>query len=412
MITGPWTTRISEILAWSTDLAESLDRTEERTPQGDGIAGQSFQVTVALTDPAAIARYESTVAAGLSERVNIPVWCQAVPLTAPLASGSTAVAIDTTTGEFRAASNILIWQSSTVHEVVELDAVADAQVTLADPTTAAYAAGAWVMPCRSGWCLHASLRRHSGWALADLTLTVAIDDLAAAEGFTADLTHDGLMVLTEPSVLSGDSLASQSVPDVAIQGNASGSFAVVPRRPRDASTQSHRWMAVTPQACWTLRRMFQYLAGRFRSFLVPSWRQDLTVTRAVGMADVAIYVARRNWSAGWDPGGWRTRIGLRPVARSLSLTTTAGDPIVTTAGDPIVLAYEPPAIQVATVTSIDAINATEERLSLSAAAGWILDAGETLCWVDQCRLSSDEIRMEWVGPYRCSVDAGLTRTRS
>ena len=61
------------------------------------------------------------------------------------------------------------------------------------------------------------------------------------------------------------------------------------------------------------------------------------------------------------------------------------------------------------MTGITLVSDAEERIDLNPAPGVAFSPGETLCWVDRCRLASDEIDWQWDGIGKAAVETALIR---
>ncbi len=61
------------------------------------------------------------------------------------------------------------------------------------------------------------------------------------------------------------------------------------------------------------------------------------------------------------------------------------------------LAFRPPGASIIPrkVTAIDAVSETEEKITINTAPGVAFGPGSALCWIDLCRLTNDEVQIEW-----------------
>jgi len=385
-LVGRWTWPVRERLGFFTQILQSHDRTEQRIAHrcdssGNAIPTQSFGTQVAVWGEDGVAKLEAVLHGYLKDCWRVPIWPMAQAHTASLPAGSGSIAVDTRYCDYRADGYAIIWQGESDYEVVTVDSVADDALTLAANTTKGFVGHKWIMPCRLGWIVTAGpLQRFHGGALIDLEWEV--EDVAAVTGYTADLEYDGMTVLTEPAYWPGEAGEASHDPDITVIGGDTGPFEVISNSDYNEVVQSHVWHPQTMEACWKLRQFLHDKRGRQEAFLVPTFRGDFQLTRPVGAADTSIYVANRGYTANMGTNALRTYLAFRP----------AGSAFV-----------------VRKVTAVSAVNAAEEKIDLAAAPGVAAAMGQTLCWVDKCRLASDTITIDWHRRSACACTVQLAR---
>lgn len=381
-LTGRWTFPVVERLGFLTEIIPSHNRTEQRIAHrvdgsGNAVPTQSFSTQLFAAGEDGAGRLEHVLHGWLQKSWPVPIWPQAQMHTAALPAGSSAIAVDTRYCDYRAGGYAIIWQGEDDYEIVEIDSVADAALTLDGVTLASYTGAKWIMPCRIGWIAGVGqLQRYHGGALVDLTWEV--EDVAAVTGFTADLTYDSMTVLTEPAYWPGDCGEVSHDPDVAVIGGQTGPFEVIVNSTFNEVTQSHVWHPQTLQACWKLRQFLHAVKGRQTAFLVPTFRDDLVVTRPVGASDTSLYVAHRGITRNMNLNDLRTYLAFRPAGATIIPRKVSGMSVVSTA---------------------------EEKIDLDTAPGAAFGVGDALCWVDKCRLASDTVTFTWQhrGQLECST---------
>jgi len=376
---GRWTWPVTERLRFNTEILDSHDRTEQRIAHHLGFPRQAFTTQVFIDGDADYAAFEAVLHGWLSNTWPIPLGSQSTAHTAVLPAGSSAIAIDTRYADYRVGSYAMIWQSQELYEIVEVAGVADAALTLSMPTVRAYSGSPWIMPCRIGWCLGAGrVERYRDAALIDLTWEVDVVDLAAVTGFAAAMTYDGMTVLTDPAYWPSDHGELEHDPDAAVLDAGTGPFVVVRNADFNATIQGHIWHPRTMQACWRLRQFLYAIKGCQTAFLVPTFAADLTLTRPCGSSDTSLYVANRGFTRNMGFNALRTYLAFRPPLADIIPSK---------------------------VTGLAVISDAEERIDLLTAPGQAFDAGQSLCWVDKCRLASDDVTFEWQdrGTLDCAV---------
>lgn len=385
---GDWTWPITERLRFLTQIIPSHDRTEQRIAHRCDAAGlvvpnKSYSTRLAIFGDEAVVRWEAILDGWLKKTWSVPLWPMAQRHTAALPAGSTAIAIDTRWCDYRADGLAMIWQSEDAYEVVVVDSVADSALTLKNGTLAIYTGPKWILPCRIGWVTSiANIERYGGGLIVNLTWETDGADLAAVTGYVAAVEYDGMTVLTDPAVGFRGSFNSSHDADFAVIGGDTGPFEVVNNSRVAEISQDHGWVCRTLERAWRLRQFFHAMRGRQSAFLVPTFKRDLVLSRAAAPSDSVLYVAHRGLKANRSAESLRIYLAFRP----------AGGPIV-----------------VRRITDIAEESSSEERITLYSSSGLSTPAGDSLCWVDKCRLASDEVVFEWRGRVRMTCSTQFVR---
>lgn len=374
----PWTWPVVETLLFNTEVLEGHDRTEQRIARHGGVPRQQFRTSMLVEGDGEVAALDAILHGWLKRTWPVPLWPQAVRHTAALAAGMGEISLDTRYTEFRDDSYGLIWQGQR-HEILKIASVTETGLALGTALAHDFNGGKWIIPLRRGYCLSAATRQRflGGSALVEMAWQVV--DVEAVTGHAASLVYDGLEVLTEPAFVEGDAHREIHDGDVAVLDAGTGPFVVVSNSGENLIRQRHIWQCVTAAECWSLRQFLHAIRGPQKAFGVPTFRSDLTLTRPAAAADTSLYVRNR---------GFARNLGLNPLRNYV--------------------AFRPPlaAILVRKVTGLSAVSAAEEKIDLDTAPGQPFPAGETLSWVDKCRLADDAVELVWEGrgELTCSVD--------
>lgn len=385
---GQWTFPVTERLEFFTEVLAGHDRTEQRIAHRcdatqSAIPSQSFSTQLLVRGEDAASRLDAILHGWLKKWWPVPLWPQARLHTAPLAAGSTVIAIDTRDCDYRAKGYAILWQSDAAYEVVHVLSIADAALTLDDPLVGSFSGPKWVMPCRRGWLVQGgAVHRHAGGVLVDLTWEIDATDLAAVTGYAAGLEYDGMTVLTEAALRSDEAMDASHDADITVLGGSTGPFVVVSNSLVDEVTQSHGWYPFTLAEAWSLRQFLHAMKGRQGAFLVPTFRNDLVLTRAAALTDTSLYVANRGIADNMGFNALRTYLAFRPAGSAMIVRK---------------------------VTGITEVDGAEEKIDLGTAPGVGFAAGTILCWVDKCRLASDTITIDWHRRGACACTVQLVR---
>ena len=382
-VVGRWTWAVTERLIFHTEILQSHNRTEQRIAKRRGVPEHRLSARLWIEGEWNSARLDAVLHTWLKRTWRVPVWSDAEAHRGPLAAASTVIPIDTRYSDFStsfARRNCLIWQNAGTYEFGQIDAKTDSSLTLQAGLSNSYTGHKWVVPVRIGRLIDAALleRTHDGGLIA---MTFRIEDVEAMAGFTAVMTYDDYTVLTDPAVLVGDSGRFSHAPDIAILDAGTGPFEIVSNSDFNEVTQSHGWRPWTKAACWWLRQLLYDIKGRQQAFLVPTFKQDIELTRPVAANATTLY-CRNSDLIQMGANAMRTYVAFRP----------AGSDII-----------------VRKVTDISLVSAAEELITIDASPEQAFAAAEHLCWVDKCRLASDEIELTWSGIGKLSTDTPLIR---
>lgn len=378
---GRWTWPVSEWLILNTEILESHNRTEQRIAKRQGIPAQYYGTRLLLECDDEFATFEAMIHSWLRKKWRLPIWPEAEIHTGNLPSGSGSISMDTRYADFRVDGYALIWQSKEHFEVVTISAIADNLLTLSSNTEKTFWGDKFIMPVRTGRSLAPGrIERHQGGALVDMRWR--IEDVEAVNGFSAEMTYDGYTVLTKPAAwLSGFGQTEHDA-DIALLDAGTGPFEIINNADFNRVSQSHGWAENTKAECWYFRQLLHDIKGRQKAVLVPTFRDDLTLTRPLGAAATEIYIRHGNFTRNMGLNDLRTYLAFRPP----------GSDII-----------------VRKITGINVVNDNEEKIEINTAPGQAFEPGDHLCWVDRCRLAYDDIELTWHGRGKCMVDTPLER---
>ncbi|MEN6336632.1 MAG: LamG domain-containing protein [Phycisphaerales bacterium] len=374
-----WTWPVTEVLHFPANVLQSGDRTEQRIALRRKVPNQSYQTKLLAVGEDEVAAMESAVNRWLRRTWPVPIWPESAQLGAVLPAGSSSIPVDTRYADYRDDGYAVLWNLAD-HEIVRIATVADDSLGLSIVTAKAWTASDWIMPLRQGRITAASAEERLGGG-ALLEVRIGIVDPVRVTGYAAALEYDSLPVLTDPAVWSGRTGKIDHDPDVAVLDSGAGPFEVVRVGDNNETGQGHSWVCRTPAQCWSLRQFMHYVCGPQKAFLVPTFRRDLSLTRAATSDAVELYVKSARFALNLDGDAIRTYVAYR-----------SGESLI-----------------VRKVTDIATVSASEEFVTIDAALGVSLAAGGYLSWVDRCRLASGEVQFDWQGRGRMTCEVDLVR---
>jgi len=375
----------AESLTWGTGILHGGNGNPQRISNGH-LPRQRLTYTFPLRTDDEIARAEGVLYTQLKDVWPIPLWGQRVGHTAAIAAGATSIVVDTTLAEFVATNRNLtgravLWQRDK-SEIVTVSEVAAGSLTVS-ATANAYHGAKWIVPCRSGYLISDGRLGGLGLRAGMLELQFEAIDNWFCPGHTADMEYDLADVWTEPSKVFGGGGQYGYSPDVHVIRSGTGRMSIIDITDYPQATQAHAWVCTTRAACYALRQRLHATLGRQKSFLVPTFRPNLTLAAPASAVAVEIIVPNTGLTAAYNGSYLRQYVGYC-VPGSV----------------PIVRRIE----------SVAVVDSATEKITIADTIGVALAAGRTLSWVDRCRLASDTVTLNWRGPDKLTCQTTLVRT--
>lgn len=283
-----WGEGVLERLQWMTDVLVSASGAEQRRCMRLGPRRQ-FEARFYLQNQERQAFDISTFMAGGIEWY-IPLWAEVVHLQAPLPAMSTTLPIDPADREFRDGDYVLlIGRDAFAYEIVQIATSVDDALQLIAATGLDWPRGTKVYPLRLARLLEQPTATKKTDTFVDVTVGFQLAEagdrpadpvIDEYDGFpvlttrpddSEDLTHDYQRLITELDGLRG----LPYFRDTAARG---------------FTGQTYRWGVQGRQNYAAIRRLLHLLRGRWRSIWLPTFMQDMTITRTALATDSAFYV--------------------------------------------------------------------------------------------------------------------------
>lgn len=291
-----------------------------------------------------------------------PVWFDVAKLSSPVEPLDERVEFDNTFREHGLGGYALLFKDAFTWEVISIAASDDDGLDLAAPIDGTWPAGTQVYPLRFA-------RLPMETSLSALTNrvgeSVLMWQIAQANDFVetepTDLEFEGVPVLNVPPNRSQE-ITLDHVRLAEEHDNRTG----VPYRTdpigRAFQIQGHGWFIRGREAHAQFRAMLYWLRGRQKAVWLPSFNDDIIVTRPSALASLNLDIER--------------------IGMAYSGGLTPGRDVVLVNGVP------------ARVTALGAPqSAAEERLRIGAGLTAAIPAGATGSFMSMCRLNQDAIEL-------------------
>jgi len=294
---------------------------------------------------------------------------EAQALAAPLASGASAISVDTRWRHFAAGGQaLLLGATPRSWELVQIDALDDDSLILVDPTAAAWPAGTVVVPVFLARLVDMlEIPRFTGEAGA-YQAKFRADEAIAWPADVGSVAYRDQPVLSIPLEWSADPLDVPERERVAVDNGLALPFVADPvGQPRNRIHVNCTVQGL--QAAAALRSLLYALSGCWGSIWVPSLAQDFRVVTNVVNGATALDVA---WS------GFSTA-PLAQNRRDIRITLYNGTS------------------HYRRITAATALSGTTERLTLDSAivAGFAAADVAQVAFLQLCRQEADVNLLRW-----------------
>jgi hypothetical protein len=222
----------------------------------------------------------TTLRANVLGEWRIPWWPETQILEAELAAGSTSIPVDLN-GEWIDGEQVLLTDGSTTEVLTYTGTTAspealELEVTSPPGTVNTWPAGTLVVPLVDA-ILPANIQTNLGYTLESLSITfLRTDGTDLAEESFDD--YAGLPVLTDaPKISAG--LQGGSGQEIDLIDSSFGIQAIEKISEYHRERRSITFVDSTRADRWARKKLMHWLRGRDRAFWLPSFREDLTLTR-------------------------------------------------------------------------------------------------------------------------------------
>ncbi len=292
-----WKDGILERLSWLTDVMASPTRAEQRRALRLSPT-RSFEVR-SLLEGSERSNFDLAVYSWGGRTWAMPVWPDIVWLRAAVSLGATAIACDTAGRDFADGGLALLraaaMENTRLYEVVEIDTVGPAGVTLARPTLQAWSRGSRLYPLRLAELTYQPQVRRMSDTTVEARYRFELVEPADWPAVMPTTMYRGWPVLEqapeESEQLSADWERAQLVLESPTGFGRRTDTAATP-----ATLQQHRWLLGGREAQGAYRSLLYALQGRLKSMWVPTFSSDLVAAAVIGAASTTIDIANVDYA--------------------------------------------------------------------------------------------------------------------
>ena len=274
-----WSEPVGETLAWLTDVQTMLAGAVLRTPLRDA-PRRTWEFSV-LADRTERRLVENALYDWSARTWALPVFVDTTHLRAPLAVGTTRIAIDTAGLDFVVGGLAMLWRDATTYELVEVVSLTAQGIELRAPTQAAWPVGTRLIPCRTARLgVAPELRRHSD-RLVETRQRFEATEPCDWPPLAPTARYRGLPVLEDRPDWSEAPTATFARRANVLDGEV-GRTAVDDVSGLAWTTQSHAWRVFSRASRAAHRSLLYWLQGRAEALWLPTWTDDVELLEPIG----------------------------------------------------------------------------------------------------------------------------------
>jgi len=363
----------TEILEFLTDIRTHLDGTEQRAALRKN-PRQSFNFTYLVEEGTEQSIIDNIIFDWQHRLFGVPVWHELTRLTSTASIGTTTINVgDTDYADFRDNTLLVLFDSQTNFEVIEIDSHTSTTITLKSATTIEFTEGTIVAPLRlAEMTTNISGRRFSvNLSSRSITFTVTDNDsnIGAIAAGTWPTTFNSKVVFDDDNGI-GNQLTESFQRRFTRIDNRTGKATQLSQWTRGKRVSAKTFYASGRQAVWETRQAVHFHKGRLTSFYLPTFWNDLTPETGIASGSNTIDIVHV---------GYTRFVQSRQPWNTIRITFVDGTtPIIHT------------------ITSSEEVDSDTERLTVTPSwpSTQSLANIEKIMFVEEARFDSDRITFQ------------------
>lgn len=284
-----WGGGMTERIEFKTDILRSDGGAEQRaalrtTPR------RFFEMTMWREGVENTVRARNAMFKLQGQKIVMPMWHQAVFLKEALPEGAVTIeGIDTTTADFIAGHDVILWRSPTENENATILSTTSDSIILTSPTDRVWELGTKVLPARSVRFEDSQEIVTPAGNLQQFRVLVSVNANTKDEPLESIVTYRGLGVMLKPFSANEDPTETLNRERVYIDNEVVDPFIDDPAGFPSIVIPVH-WPLVGREEIFEYRGWLQARLGCCNAFWLPTWRREFTLTRNIAAVDSYLYV--------------------------------------------------------------------------------------------------------------------------
>jgi hypothetical protein len=358
-----------EILEFLTEIIRKKDGSEQRLRLRK-CPRQVFEWDLKLVEGPEHTRFENLVFDWQSRAFGVPLWHESTYLTSAALLGATALNVSSTAyADYRTTGSnlVLIYQSSTIYDILPVLSFTATTITLDGETLHAYPVGTRVMPCRTGFMERLVRGSRYSRNLATFRARITVEDnnidIASTAAFS---TYNSKVLIDEYNVIDGPMSESfeRQITAVDSETGISRQYSTWDRNRRE---HHKTFFLRNQQELWEARQLLHSLGGKQVSWYHPTFHDDLVPVLQLTNGSTALDIQNV---------GYTQFVQSRQPKNVIRITFNTGDPAL-----------------VRGVTGSVVVDEDRETLTLDAVwpQTFTVDEVERIEFVEKIRFDNDAI---------------------
>lgn len=362
-----------ETLQTMTNIIKGNDGTEQRICIRN-VPRQSFDFSVYLGTSLELATLQNLLFGWQKGYWALPVWMEKTLHMGTLSSGSSTITFNTAYADYRDATLAIVWQDYATFEVVLIDTVYPTYISLTGTTSTTFTGNKYIMPCRIAQMITPSVSMMSNRKEGIHQFSFMVVDNVLLDTYSPSVEYPDLSGQTNYEVVEAPSYVEEELNsdgDLSIQDYGIGDFEYFSESDYNIPSRTYKRQNYTKANCWNFRLWLHSFYGRQLAKWFPTYKDDLTLISSIGPSDVTFEV---------ENVGLTINVGVNALRGYLAFITNTNS-------------------YYRQITDISELTNGNEQITIDASIGATIQTTDIVCFLEKCRLASDEIEITWKSGY-------------
>lgn len=272
---------VQETLEFLTDILRSANGNEQRI-RIRHYPRQKISYHFLIDEGEELRRLESFLYKWHPQVFGIPVWFELKELTSAISSGDSTLPLDTSYSDFREGGLLIVWTDYQTFDALEIDTVSANSITTTSPVTRSYPAGTYVMPLRTALTKQEISGDKYPVNLYELSIEAEINDneidIASTAAFSS---HNGKVMFDDFNWIARDTNTDTLTNRIHRVDNNVGDPIQFSDWENSHFISSKGFFCKNAKEIWEMRQVLHALAGRQKSFYLPTFYHDMVVANTL-----------------------------------------------------------------------------------------------------------------------------------
>lgn len=268
-----------ERLGFLTDVLTKTDGNEQRINLRKA-PRQIFDLTYLREEITERPQMENLLMDWQDKVFGIPVWYEPTKLRSAATASDLTIDVDSTSfADYRVGGLVGIIQDDTTFDSLEITAITEHSITLASGLINSYPVGTKVYPLRTCYADETITGQRWSVNLAEYSIRMNVEnnnvDLRDASAFS---TYNSKVLLDGMNFMPDDTVESTYRRKMVNHDSRTGKFRRTSRWDISRRGSVKGFLIASREELWNVRRLIHSLSGRQKSFYLPTFQHEFTLT--------------------------------------------------------------------------------------------------------------------------------------